>query len=194
MKRAHAALRNSLLGLIAGVLLGGCRSSPATATFDVGPGEYAQAFDQARDTVREWGFELDRVDAARGIITTIPRESAGFATPWVNHARGFGDAWEDTMNPRRRMVEVRFVDPTDGSADEPDLRAVQGPLQGQVIVTVLGLHRPWRRLDSTSIRFSSVSFDPAAIQRGESGAVEEVIGEDAKLAGVLAGEITSRSE
>ena len=48
----------------------------------VEPGQYAVAFDTARDVLRDNLFTLDRVDGRAGVITTQAKRSAGLASPW----------------------------------------------------------------------------------------------------------------
>lgn len=183
----HPTLRLALMGLVLlaiGLPVGGCASGDERATFDVPPGQYAQAFDHTKDVVRAWGFELDRVDAARGIITTKPTAASGFATPWINHAQGLNDAWRNTTRPERRVVRVGFA-PLAGEAP-PDRRAYPEAMRGTIEVGILVLDRPWRRPDPTSIRFTSVALDPVAINRGEGGVREYEADLDQALAGRLA--------
>jgi hypothetical protein len=178
-----------MLVAVAGALiqLGGCASQPTGSTFSVPAGSYEQAFDHSKDVVRAWGFELDRVDAARGVITTRPVSASGFATPWINHAQGLGDAWRNTARPERRLVRIAFI--PDSGASEADVRTHDGSFTGSVEVAILVLDRPWRRPDPTSIRFTSVALDPVAINQGNSGVREYEAGLDEGLGSRLAASI-----
>ena len=76
-------LRRPGIAVLCAALLGGCAGSgPRSAEFQVSPGQYARAFDEARDVLTGYRFELDRVDAAGGVIATAPKTTAGLATPW----------------------------------------------------------------------------------------------------------------
>ena len=71
----------AFLLLISVLVLSGCATS-RPAEFATAPGGYAAAFDAAREVLREFRFELERVDARSGIITTRPKATAGLATLW----------------------------------------------------------------------------------------------------------------
>jgi len=62
----------------------------------------------AKDVLRDHGFRLDRVDRREGIVTTLPVTSRQIFEFWRKDVRTRADAWEATLNPIRRWVEVRF--------------------------------------------------------------------------------------
>jgi hypothetical protein len=142
------------LGIVsfAGLIAAGCSSTGRArpdATFPVTEAAYETTFAAARDVLRDAGFSLERVDAARGVITTLPRSSSGFATPWIDHATSPGDAAAATLHRERRFAEVRFERaPSTQGADT-------GTILGRVEITIERLGAPGRKPEPTSIRLSS---------------------------------------
>jgi hypothetical protein len=131
----------------------GCASAPKPRpdpTFEVQAGDYPRAFAAAKDVLRAEGFALERVDSARGVITTRPRASSGLATPWLDHSTTPGDAVAGVLHRERRLVEVRFA-PDEAS----DLPADAKPIIARVEVTVQRLGAPGRRADASSIRLTT---------------------------------------
>ncbi len=180
----------ALFGL-AFVLVGCAASDPAPPTFLVSAGHYADAFDATRDTLRTMQFELDRVDARAGVITTRPKHSAGIATPWDREQSTLSQEWEDFTNEQYRSVRILF-EPTagraagsrqsDGSSPASDLRTFSGDLTGTVIIVIERKSRPNWRIDTTSIRLSSFARDPL----GGGGRDLVPIARDVRLEGRLA--------
>jgi hypothetical protein len=154
--RAAAALA---VGSVA-LLSVGCASPTASTSFEVPASLYAAVFDAARDVLREQGFELDRVDARSGVISTAPRASAGLATPWVQHNPTLPGAASATLHPDRRMAVVSFV-PLGSEQDVADLRTFDGTLLARVEAPALRLRRVGRHLDPTAIRLANWWRDPA---------------------------------
>ena len=180
-----AVMRYHVL-LLAVLLLGvsGCRVSGPTTTA-IGGDRYAEAFDEVKDVLREQGFELERVDARAGIITTRPQSSSGFFTPWVTSERRLRDEVESSFHRQRRVATVRFL------GGEGDRRMEMGPVTVDVDVRVERVYQPGVRAVPASVRLRHVSEDP----RGGSGtaelfAVDE--GADRSLAAVLNSRIAQR--
>lgn len=173
-------------------LFAGCAASdPAPPTFLVSAGHYAKAFDTARDTLRTMQFELDRVDARAGVITTRPKHSAGIATPWDLEQSTLAQEWEDFTNEQYRSVRILFEPTTgraarsqqsDGSAAASDLRTFSGDLTGTIIIVIERKNRPNWRIDTTTIRLSSFARDP--LGGGQAALVP--IARDVRLEGRLA--------
>lgn len=86
----------------------GCQVAPRSDRFQAPAGGYEQAFDAVKDVLREHRFELERVDARRGVITTRPRASSGWATPWIRHASDAELATRGLLQRERRTVRVTF--------------------------------------------------------------------------------------
>src|SRR5262245_24222130 len=116
------------------LLLPGCAARGPT-TFTVPAGEYAKAFDSARDILRGHRFELERIDAQGGVITTQPKSTVGLATPWDREQSTLHQEFDDLFNQQRRVVRITFEPavPTD------DLTQATGPLNAQVEVVVYRL-------------------------------------------------------
>jgi len=157
--RTTAAMLTLALVLLGGAT-GGCRvSGPTTA--EVPAGRYGEAFEVVKDELRSQGYELERVDARAGVITTRPRASSGFWTPWVTDERRLRDELESSLHRQRRVVEVRFL-----AEGEGDVREAGGPLTLDVRVRVERVYQPGVRTPAASVRLRHVSQDPG------SGAVE----------------------
>ena len=175
--------------LLAGVWLGGCAASGSRSPeFTVPPGQYTRAFDEARDVLAECRFELDRVDAAAGVIATTPKTTAGLATPWDSEQTTLEQDLDDLVNSQQRTVRITF----ESAGGNPDLRAATGPVQGRVQVVIERARRPGWRLDTTSLRLSSFTQDPALVQRGLWPRYEVATEQDPLLAGRLAERIRKR--
>lgn len=174
----------------------GCASEPAPSTVSVPPGRYTQAFEAAKDAVRQTGFELDRVDARAGVITSRERATAGFATPWTGVETTMGQAWDGLLNDLRRRIEISFVPveagdaappaPQADAAPAPDLRTLDGALVARVRVTVERVTRATLRPAPVSIRMTSNYVDPLSEQSGPRARITNPIGDDPWLAGRLA--------
>lgn len=96
-------------GLAAG--LGGCGVASEPRTFAVAPGGYVGAFDAARVELLNAGFTLERVDAARGVLSTTTKTTAGLATPWDGEQETVGQEWQDFVNRQARVIRVTFGPP-----------------------------------------------------------------------------------
>jgi hypothetical protein len=189
--------------------LGGCATpKPLPPTFTVEAGGYDAAFDAVRATLRASRFEIERVDAGAGVISTSPKQSAGLATPWDGEQSTMHDEFEDLGNHQQRTVRVTFepagtvTPPAPGSPgpsapESPlgettglvDLRTYPGPLVGRVLVVIEREHRPGRRVSSVAIASSTFTQDPALGPRGMAGAYWTPVAQDPLLAGRLAAKI-----
>lgn len=183
----------ALAAIIVSAVAGGCASPTLTR---VPVGDYHEAFRATTDVLREFGFELDRVDAERGVVTTRPRASAGWATPWLDHARGVGGATRGLLQHERRVATVRFDRASGPPLDELDGRteADVGPLAAVVEVRLQRISRPRRTADPTSIRFATQVGDPALAARGLQPRVVADVGADPALAARLAEAILERAD
>ncbi|QKK09986.1 MAG: hypothetical protein HND58_18745 [Planctomycetota bacterium] len=83
--------------------LGGCASAvDHSGQFTFATNDYTAAFDTTRDVLRSYRLDLDRIDAAAGVISTAPEFSPGLLQPWSPLQTGLGDEWEDTLNHQSR--------------------------------------------------------------------------------------------
>ena len=150
-------MRTVILMLV-GALVAGCASSPVEVSnarsieIEIEPGGYADAFARAKEALRETGFTIGRVDARAGIISTEPRASVGYLTPWVGHHEGAREAWLGFANREQRVGTVIF-EPADGSA-QSDLRTYEHAITARVEVTVERVEHPGRRVDASGVDFA----------------------------------------
>ena len=141
-------------------------------------GDFAETFQAAKDVLREYRFELDRVDAREGVITTRAMSASGWATPWVDHASDWDGAWRDTLQDEARKVRVVF-----GSDVEGGDRNGVGVVVERIRVTRFG-----RRVDPTSPRrIKRMTRDPM-----RAGVDVETVGRDSALEARILGDILDR--
>jgi hypothetical protein len=183
--------------LIPLAFLAACASRPTDTTFTIPPGQYAAAFDAAKQTIREAEFELARIDARGGVIASLPRASSGYATPWIRHGSSFNDDVEGLAHYQRRQIRITFApEGADATADPPsadtDLREHQGTLIARVEVDIERIYKPGRRLDATSARLTSFATDPDLVDRGLQPLFTAEHRPDPALAARIAHEISTR--
>lgn len=178
-------------------LSGGCTTPPQTTTVTFDAAEYPAVFQAAKDTLREYEFELERVDARLGVITTRPRPWAGLATPWIPFATDAGDAVVGLIQPEQRACRVRFeAESLSNSSDSlaADLRASQGPMRATVEVVTLRLERPGRRIGAPSVRMKSQTINPEWAEAGLQPAYVVEAGPDHALAVEIADALNDRRD
>lgn len=174
-------------------LLVGCASSNTSSReFSIAPGSYAAAFDSAREVLRRMDFELERVDATAGVITTQPHYSTGAFEPWDSTQSTLKDEWEDAVNMQARAVRVTFT-PVEGSVEGAP--AGETKMVGSVWVTLYRNQRAGRRLDSEWVGGSTFASDPLQQQRHTSNYLvplrrDEAL--EARLAARILRETTNR--
>jgi hypothetical protein len=147
-------------------LLCGCSSAQrGEELVSVAPGGYAAAFEAAKETLTAYRFELDRVDARGGFITTLPKATSGLATPWDAEQSRALNEWEDLLNQQSRRVRITF-EPVERGAEPPaDLRLHAGAMTAHVEAIIDRKRRPGWRIETASIRQSSFTQDPALAAR-----------------------------
>jgi hypothetical protein len=177
-------------------ILPGCASPKGPPELTLTTAQYPAAFEAAKDTLTSYRFELDRVDAAAGIITTKPKPSAGFATPWDEEQSGLNQELEDFLNDQLRRVRITFETAVAAGAGDPapDLRTDPGPITGRIEVIVDRVRRAGWRLETTSMRYSSFTRDPALVERGMWPTYTVPLSQDPELAARLADGIRRRLE
>jgi hypothetical protein len=147
--------------------LGGCAGAPTSTppALAISPGSYAAAFDAAKEAALDTGYELDRVDARQGVITSRPKGSAGLATPWTSEHTSARQELDDLGNNQLRTLRITFR-PAAAEAPPEDLREWEGPTLATVEVVLARVHRPGQRIEPTSIRLNSRYRDPELARRG----------------------------
>jgi len=181
------SLRPLGLCLTVAVVLAGCRSSRPNASLAVSAGEYATAFDAARETLRSHGFDLERVDSTAGIILSQPKASAGLATPWDLDQSGLGQEAADLVNHHKRRVRITFAGEGVGDQVQTDK-----PLTATVSVFIDRVQSPGLRIPSKAPMIWSVTSDPARTQQGVGSQYQAPVERDSELELRLAEEIETR--
>ncbi len=201
-----------LLLSLACVLTGCATRSPSASgaggRFVTEPGQYAQAFDIARDELAGLGFAINRVDAYSGVISTRPKASGGLATPWDKEQATFRSEIADLMHPQQRLVRISFV-PADAvdriPTDEP-VTQITGtgapvsieetgrtePLVGVVEVMIERVYRPYTRVSRVNVLSTNQTRDPSLNRRGMERSFTVVTQRDHALEDKLASRIASR--
>lgn len=177
--------RSLVISLFALLGVASCASRPAATELRVTAAEYPRAFQAAKDVLRDASFELDRVDASAGIITTAPRPWAGFMTPWVPHATGGRSALEGFAQNERRVARVRFEPSDQANAESSDRIA-------RVDVEVEHVERPGRRVSVASARLTSQWTDPRLLNQGLQPSYAYPAAADPDLAARLLREVSER--
>lgn len=202
----------SLVATILGCSIMGCSArARAGAELTVSSADYLRAVDIARDVLLESRFEIDRVDAAAGVITSQPRASAGLLTPWDPEQTTLGQEISDASSTQRRRVRITFepaaidrnaVPAGQAAADLPpsltvptgpdDLRSSDVTLTARVEVFIDRVRRPGTRLETESIRTSTTTIDPDLASRRMLPEYTTTVDHDELLAGRLAQRIRER--
>lgn len=182
----------------------GCSTGKSgPSTFNIEPGQYAAVFDVTKETLREYGFALERVDARAGVITTKPRSSGGLVAPWDRVQSTAAQEWEDFLHHQERRVRISFGPASQTEPDDPraqaargpallDLREFSGPMAAEVLVWIDRTHTPGRRIESTSLRLNTTSRDPALYKSKMLPNYKTPINRDDLLAGRLVRRIRGR--
>lgn len=196
-------------GCAAAMFLGGCGQGAGVASgARITAPQYADAFQAARDALRDARLTLDRVDATQGVLTTRPTAEPGAAKPW-SAAWGARAASEDLFQRQQRTVHVAFAPDAaaDGPtpADAPPPRGIIPPtdpardlLQSptdttmRVRVLVQRVQRPGRRVSSESVRLVTLSANPAQEQAGLEPAYLVDAGDDQEMAAAILRDILER--
>lgn len=150
------------------------------ATVAFGGATYPAVFNAARDALTDLRFTPDRVDAARGVITTLPKRTAGLGSPWDQEQSSLGDEGRDLLHQHERVVTVLF---------EPEA----APESVSVEVTIYRVRRPNWRIEPDAIRRSSHAVNPIARRAGDEPEYREAISADPALAARIASDIARRA-
>ncbi len=148
---------------------------------------YEDAFVAAREVLAEFRFGINRVDAARGVLTSYPKRTAGLASPWDGEQSSIGQEFEDLTNQQERTIHIEFE-----RGEQADGGASAGRVVARVRVIVNRVHRPNWRVDTQSILLSTHAQSRDAMGNLERSEFREPIGQDTALADRLARAIVSR--
>lgn len=170
-------------------LLGGCGSSSSQRTFEVAAGNYRTAFDATRDVLREGRFELDRVDAGEGVITTQAKQTSGLATPWDSEQSSLSQEIEDMVHAQQRRVRVTFTTAAGEGATFADSACT-----GRVEVVLERVQLVGWQPSSKAILQSGFTTDPIAQAAGRDARYEVPVARDDALAARIAERIRDRVE
>lgn len=184
-KTTRHAIRRAATRVVLGIACLGtvpvasCTTAQPTEELAVSATGYDAAFVAVREVLRDYRFDIDRVDARAGVITTAPKSTAGFATPWDGEQQTLGQEWEDLTNRQQRTVRVIFEPasarlgrergPTPQSAPGParaDIRTLDEPIGIRVQVIVDRINRPHFRGETENLRSSTHAREPALRARG----------------------------
>lgn len=172
--------------------LGGCSSAGTSTTEEsvrllVPAAKYAETFQAARDTLRLERFDLDRVDAPRGVLTSQPKDAPGIARPWDARTDSM---WQDAAAHQLRSVRITFRQPGftgDRGVDDPSVDLVEQPRDTEMLVqaSVERVQRPGRRAQVDSVRMTSQATSPDLDARAMSPRYSVFTREDSRLAAML---------
>ena len=182
----------------------GCASGEQTTRVTLAASDYPAMFDAAREAVRDAGYQLDRVDAQAGVITSLPRSTAGLATPWSSPHTGGSQEVEDLVNRHSRSVQITFY-VADGAGLEmeggafpsepvPSIVDADGELVMDVAVVVWRNHRPGWRVNPHSVRHSTYARHTELARRGLQPRYAVPFTRDGASAGRLAKRIIAQTD
>lgn len=183
----------ALLALAPAVLTGCTFPRGESDALAVAPDRYALTFDTAREVLRDARFELDRVDARAGVITTHRKKTLGALTPWDAEQTSVHQELDDTLNRQWRTVRITF-EPADGRHVDDLLAEPPQELVMRVSVVIEREQQPGWQLESTSIRLNSHTTDLALARRGMTPRYSVPVTQDPVLAASLAELISARVE
>lgn len=172
-----------LLACLTPLTLTACASAPpagARADASFATESYPDLFNAAREVLAEYRFTIDRVDAARGVITTYPKRTAGLATPWDREQSSIAQEFEDLAHQQERTARVTF--------EPPD-----APTRVSVHIVLDRVHRPNWRVETDAIRQSTHARDPLGVRAGQPPEFREPVAEDRALAERIMADIQART-
>ena len=171
---AGCATTSAREGLGADIESGSEQEEVVVSTIQVEGASYSEVFEAAREVLSSYRFGVNRVDAARGVLTTFPKRSVGIASPWDQEQVTIGQELEDFANQQERVIRIEFDLDSDSLGEEV--------VRGHVEVVVSRVHRPHWRIEAESVRLSTHARSRDALGRVESGEFREVIGRDEAFA------------
>src|SRR5688572_21910093 len=185
-----------ILVALAAALAVGCAAQPVgDGGLAVPPDRYAEVFDAARAVLRDARFDLERVDARAGVITTHPKKSIGLFSPWDGEQSTLRQEADDLFNRQRRAVRVTFETPGGPPPAGVDLLAAEpAEITMRISVVVEREHQPGWRLESTSVRLNSRATDLVLAERGLTPWYTVAVAQDPAFAARLTDEVRRRTQ
>lgn len=192
MIRSRTYARTYRLALLAGLVgaaasMVGCSGQAVYAGSDYrvalpmgdqGDGEMSRerVVQAVREVLTDYRFEIDRVDARRGVVTTAFKTTQGLASPWDGEQNSLYEESADLVNQHERGVRVTLDD------------------EGGFVVSVIvqRVHRPAWRVETESIAQSTHAVVIGADGRAVASLQSTPIGLDGGLAERLGQEILNR--
>jgi hypothetical protein len=186
----------ALASLLALGLLPACTPANIAPTFDISQGDYARAFDASIDTLREYRFKVDRVDASAGVITSFPKSTSGLATPWDIEQSTPTQEVEDFLAYNSRVVRITFEPKaSSGKVSPPEPGPTDfdaGTMVGRVDVVIQRRYvRGWQ-VSPAAILQSDFTTDTVGSARGEPQQYDAPLTRDERLAARFASRIRNR--
>ncbi len=171
----------------------GCTSAPdrspaGSPTLTIQAADYSLALDAAKQVLIDHRFVIDRVDARRGLITTLPKQTAGLATPWDAEQSSTQQELSDLVNQQDRVIRITLTKPaaskTNQSADAETTIHVQA--------SIIRTRRPGWRLESESVRLSTHAATLDTNGQRAPAVLREPISEDTQLSSKIADAIQAK--
>ena len=180
----------------------GCASKNQIADLTLNSNNYNQTFDSTKNTLRNAGYQLDRVDRRFGIITSQPVVAGSILEPWRDITATPEQALDSTLNFEHRIIRIAFIPASGTSAStqstntsppqnpalaqiqpttaqaNTDLSTYTGTIRLDVQAIIERAHQPGRQIESTSLRRSSYTIDPSLAERGIPRKFWEVVARD----------------
>ncbi|MAY74589.1 MAG: hypothetical protein CMJ31_07770 [Phycisphaerae bacterium] len=170
----------------------GCQTEGPT-TVELAAGDYGSTFDAAVNELRLADFPLERIDAARGVIATGPKRTAGMLTPWHGEQQSIGQEWQDLINDQARSVRVTFA-PVEDAEEVDDLRMSIAPLAMSVESVIWRYAVPGVRLETEAVGLSTLTSDRLLAEGGAYGRAAAPLRLDEPHAAALTGRILARAD
>lgn len=179
-------LLRSIAALLLPLTLAACASSKGPSSIAIDPASGDAAFFAAKDVLRDFGFQLERVDSTAGIITTAPKVSHGLATPWDATQSTAGQELSEYLNNERRRVRITFR--SDDNSTQPSTQRSNLDVE----VTLYRMQDPGLRPAPRAIVTTSRTTDPIAAPQGTAWQYEVPVSRDPALESRIAAAITTK--
>ncbi len=199
----HHSGRIAAVSALLAALLTGCSQRTVTAPnpIDIDRVEFTRMYNAAVQTLRDYGFRIDRRSHRFGVITTKYLGSPTAFEPWQRANSTNDQAWESTFNDQRRFATVT-LEPLNDQApthNKPTVSEHAGPAAYRLRVEVFveRSQHPDRRLTGSTNGhniFGTLRSMPTELRkRGIESSYWRPLGRDTYLEQRLLAEIVRRS-